>query len=100
MWGKKVSDLSHATFLDIPQHIATLKGKEVVLINRYYPSSKTCHICKSANRKLTLSDRTWTCTCGATHDRDENAAINIHMEGASSIGLGDVRPAYTEAVSV
>jgi len=100
MWGKKVSDLSHASFVNIIQHVAKLKGKEVVFINRYYPSSKTCHICKSANRELTLSDRTWTCTCGAIHDRDENAAINIHMEGASSIGLGDVSPAYTGAVSV
>jgi len=99
MWGKKVSDLSHAAFVNILQHVAKLKGKEVVFINRYYPSSKTCHICKSVNRELTLSDRTWTCTCGAVHKRDLNAAINIHMEGASSIGLGDVRPANTEAVS-
>ena len=100
MWGKKVSDLSHASFVSILQHVAMLKGKEVVFINRYYPSSKTCHACKTVNKDLLLSDRIWTCTCGETHKRDENAAINIHMEGASSIGLGDVRPAYTEAVSV
>ena len=45
------------------------------------------------NQELNLKDRTWTCGCGAQHDRDRNAAINILMEGASSIGLGDVRPA-------
>jgi len=92
MWGKKISDLSHATFVNILQHVAKLKGKEVIFIYRYYPSSKTCHICKSVNEELALSDRTWACTCGAVHDRDLNAAINIHMEGTSSIGLGDVRP--------
>ena len=100
MWGRKVSDLSHASFVGILQHVASLKGKEVVFINRYYPSSKTCYVCKAVNNDLLLSDRIWTCVCGITHKRDETAAINIHMEGASSIGLGDVSPAIKKAVSV
>ena len=100
LWGKKISDLGYAAFVNILQHIALIKGTKVVFIDRYYPSSKTCHVCGAVNHNLTLSDRTWTCTsCDANHDRDENAAINIHMEGASSIGLGNVRPASVEAVS-
>ena len=99
MWGRKVSDLSHSTLINILRYIALLKGKEVIFIGRFYPSSKTCHACGRISQDLSLSDRVWTCTCGATHDRDENAAINILMEGASSIGLGNVRPAIKEAVS-
>lgn len=92
LWGRKVSDLSHSTFVGILKYVALLKGKEVVFVDRFYPSSKTCHACGRVNKSLVLSDRTWTCSCGTTHDRDKNAAINILMEGASSIGLGDVRP--------
>ncbi len=101
LWGKKVSDTGHSTFVNILQHIALTKGKEVIFINRFYPSSKACHVCKTINHELTLKDRIWTCTsCNTTHDRDINAAINIHLEGASSIGLGNVSPAIIEAVSV
>ncbi|NLZ27541.1 MAG: transposase [Firmicutes bacterium] len=76
-----------------------LKDKEVIFIDRFYPSSKTFHACGDINRKLSLSDRSWTSVCGVTHDRDRNAAINILLEGASSIGLGNVRLAIKEAVS-
>ncbi len=99
LWGRKVSDLSHATFVSILKYVALLKGKEVIFIDRFYPSSKTCHACGDINRKLSLSDRSWTCVCGVTHDRDRNAAINILLEGASSIGPGNVRLAIKEAVS-
>ncbi|NLZ28826.1 MAG: transposase, partial [Firmicutes bacterium] len=80
--------MSHATFVGILKYIALLKGKEVIFIGRFYPSFKTCHACGDINHKLSLSDRSWTCVCGVTHDRDRNAAINILLEGASSIGPG------------
>ena len=99
LWGKKVSDTGHATFVSIFKYVALTKGKDIGFVNRFYPSSKTCHICKAVNHELTFKDRTWTCVCGVTHDRDINAAINIHMEGASSIGLGDVRPVFKKAIS-
>ncbi len=99
LWGRKISDLSHATFVNILKYVALIKGKEVVFVDRFFPSSKTCHICGRVNHALSLSDRTWACPCGATHDRDVNAAINILMEGASPIGLGAVRPAIKEASS-
>ena len=55
--------------------------RHVIVIGRWYPSSKRCHDCGYLNHALTLSDRTWTCVCGAVHDRDLNAALNIKDEG-------------------
>ena len=57
-------------------------GKNIVLIGRYEPSSKTCNKCGYVNKGLKLSDREWTCpVCGEYHDRDINAAINIKNMG-------------------
>jgi len=57
--------------------------KRLVAIDRWFASSKTCHLCRHQT-ELTLSDRIWTCSnpeCRAVHDRDINAAINILQEG-------------------
>lgn len=94
LWGRKVGDIAFSEFRDILQYIAKAKGKLVHFIDRFYPSSKTCRSCGHINRKLTLSDRRWRCpACNTIVDRDDNAAINILREGASSLGLGDVSPA-------
>lgn len=54
------------------------KGIELVVADRYYPSSKTCSFCGSVKKNLKLSDRTYICDkCGLTIDRDLNAAINL-----------------------
>lgn len=93
LWGRKISDLARSEFMDILKHVASLKGKAVGLIDRFFPSSKTCFDCGYIHKDLELSDRRWTCPdCGTIHDRDINAALNIHREGASSRRLGDVRP--------
>ena len=52
-------------------------GKNVLRIDRFAPSSKTCNSCGVINQDLTLSTRQWVCACGITHDRDINAARNI-----------------------
>lgn len=67
---------------------------EVVVINRFYPSSKQCHHCQAINRTLTLSERVWTCECGVHHDRDLNAAINIERVAStvSSTGINACGP--------
>ena len=50
----------------------------LMIANRWYPSTKLCSSCNKVNEKLKLSDRTWTCPhCHVTHDRDVNAAINL-----------------------
>jgi len=63
------------------------EGKYLVTIDKWYPSSKLCHICSSVNDELTLADRVWVCCCGAVLDRDVNAAINIKNEGCRMIGV-------------
>jgi len=93
LWGRKVSDLARSEFMDILSYVASTKGKFVHLVDRWFPSSKTCHDCSHVYKELKLSEREWTCQgCGSIHDRDHNAALNIHREGASSLRLGDVRP--------
>jgi putative transposase len=101
LWGKKVSDLSFASFLFILQTVATNKGKLVHFVDRFYPSSKTCSHCGQINKELNLKDREWDCSSCKTKgiQRDLNAAINLQREGASSLGLGDVRQSQS-AVAV
>lgn len=101
LWGKKVSDLGFASFLPILNHVAKPKGKTVYFLDQWQPTTKPCSVCGYLNHFLTLKDRVWTCSqCGSFHHRDKNAAINIERLGASSLGLGDVRPSLEMAVSV
>ena len=94
LWGRKVSDFALAEFLQILQWVAKQKGKRVAFIDQGYPSSKTCSACGHVLDRLDLKQREWDClACGAHHDRDENAAKNIHQVGMSTCGLGDVRQA-------
>lgn len=59
--------------------------KHLSVIDRFFPSSKLCRECGTINQTLTLSERVWTCGCGAVHDRDLNAALNIKAEGMRTI---------------
>lgn len=94
LWGRKVTDLALGEFLQILEWVAKKKGKQVVYIDRWYPSSKTCSGCGHILESLDLSVRRWRCpSCQSENDRDKNASINIKMVGASTIGLGDVRQA-------
>lgn len=63
------------------------QGKQLVTIDKWYPSSKLCRFCGAVNSQLTLSDRVWTCVCGELIDRDINAAINIKNEGCRILGI-------------
>lgn len=91
LWGRKVSDLGFASFLEVLRWIADKKGKQVAFIDPWYPSSKTCSFCGEVRDKLPLEVRRWRCQCGAEHDRDTNACANILRVGASTLELGDVR---------
>jgi len=94
LWGRKISDLAFGEFLQILEWVAKKKGKQVVFIDRWYPSSKTCSECGHVLDKLDLSVREWRCpSCGSINGRDENAAKNICAVGASTVKLGDVRQA-------
>nr|WP_295091565.1 transposase [uncultured Catenibacterium sp.] len=52
-------------------------GIELRIVDRWYPSSKTCHCCKHIKKDLKLSDRIFRCDCGYIEDRDFNAALNL-----------------------
>lgn len=94
LWGRKISDLAFGEFLQILEWVAGKKGKRVVYIDRWYPSSKTCNACGHVLKDLDLEIREWRCpSCQSVNGRDENAAKNIQMVGASTIRLGDVRQA-------
>ena len=80
--AKAIQEVGFFRFKQILEDKARNNNKKVILVDRYYPSSKTCHKCGYINKELTLNDREWTCpVCGTHHDRDLNAAINILLEG-------------------
>ena len=91
LWGRKVSDLGFADFLQKVQWVAQKHGKDVVLIDPFYPSSKECNACGTVKEDLSLRDRVFTCDCGWTCDRDQNAARNIHKVGTSTFAGEEVR---------
>lgn len=61
---------------------AVWHDRQLVAVDRFYPSSKTCSDCGTINAALSMKDRQWSCgACGAAHHRDLNAAVNIEREG-------------------
>ncbi len=63
------------------------RGHRVVVVDRFYPSSRMCSHCGETKAKLALSDRVFECSaCGVRLDRDVNAARNIHREGLRLLG--------------
>ena len=80
--AKAISDVSWGKFIDVLEYKALWNDKQVIHIDRFFPSSKTCNKCGWINNNLTLKDRNWICPeCSSVHDRDFNAAINILNEG-------------------
>ena len=79
--GKSTLDNAFGMFRQKLEQKMSLEGKKVVKINKWFPSSKMCRFCGCVHKDLKLSDRVWTCECGAILNRDENAAINIMNEG-------------------
>jgi putative transposase len=87
--SKHIADASWGNFVTLLQYKCDWYGKELVKVNRFYPSSKTCGDCGWINQELKLSDREWTCnSCGVIHDRDVNASRNILKEGLKIISGG------------
>jgi len=86
--ARQIADAGFGEFRRQLEYKAAQRGVVVEVVDRWYPSSKTCSVCGGVNETLTLSDRFWVCTaCGATHDRDLNAARNILAEGIRSATL-------------
>ena len=80
--NQSLADVSLGQIITLLKEKANMYGKEVKEIDRYYPSSQTCHKCNYRNQSLKLTYREWTCeSCKTTHDRDLNAAKNILAVG-------------------
>jgi putative transposase len=91
---KLAKALSNVSFSEIRRQLdykCKWYGVELVVVDRFFPSSKTCSCCGVVNEGLSLSDREWTCVCGAVHDRDLNAAINLKntVNSAGIYACGD-----------
>ena len=80
--AKAVSDVSFGEFARLLEYKCAGRGRTLVKVDRFYPSSKTCSVCWHRLDALSLSVRSWDCpSCGVRHDRDVNAARNILAEG-------------------
>ena len=80
--AKSIQELSLHRFKTIFKYKAEWYGRDILEIDRYFPSSKNCNNCGNKKSDLKLSDRTYKCvSCGYENDRDLNAALNILSEG-------------------
>ena len=80
--AQAISDVSWHEFKRQLEYKCKWKGRQLVIIDRFFPSSKMCDVCNTINQNLTLKDREWTCdNCKTTHDRDLLASRNILRQG-------------------
>jgi putative transposase len=87
--AKAINDVGWGMFCTMLKYKAESEGKQYIEIDRWFPSSKTCHACLNRVDHLSLDMRAWTCKhCATHHDRDVNAAINIKNEALRLISLG------------
>lgn len=87
--AKHISDASWSKFVELLTYKAEWNDKQIVKIDRFFPSSKTCNCCGYINQNLKLDMREWTCpSCNIKLDRDLNASINILNEGYKLISSG------------
>ena len=76
--ARSIADSSWSEFFRQVKYKCEWRGKTLLTIGQFEPSSKMCSVCGYTNRDLKLSDREWVCPeCKTKHDRDINAAINI-----------------------
>jgi len=102
--SRAIADMGFAELRRQLAYKAQRRAGQVVVIDRWYPSSKTCSCCHHKREVLDLGIRQWTCPgCGTLHDRDINAAINLKNMAVSSTvsacggeGAGPVREAQDE----
>lgn len=83
--SKSVWDVAWAKFVNMLTYKARWYGRELIKINRWFPSSKMCHACNYVKSNLRLEDREWDCPrCNKHHDRDYNASLNILTQGLNN----------------
>ena len=79
-FGKSVSDNGWGMFVSFLSYKLSDRGKRLIKVDKWFPSSKICSVCGAKKEELSLSERVYTCDCGNMLHRDVNAAINIRDE--------------------
>ena len=106
--AKHISDASWGKFITMLEYKALWNDKQIINIDRFFPSSKTCNCCGYINKNLKLDIREWTCpSCKSKLDRDLNASKNILKEGLKITSSGtddyrrgdEIRPVLTGTIS-
>ncbi len=91
--ARAISDAAWRELRSMLEYRCAWYGRDLVVVDRWFPSTKLCGACGTVGAKLPLDVRAWTCECGAVHDRDVNAARNILAAGLAVTACGDgVRP--------
>lgn len=96
--AKCLSDISFFEFRRMLQYKSEFNHRKVHVVDRFYPSSKTCSNCGNIKKDLTLNDRTYRCeACGLVIDRDYNASLNLLSQIEQDKSVRSVRPEFTPA---
>ncbi|SFF72566.1 putative transposase [Streptomyces mirabilis] len=94
--ARAISDAAWSEFRSMLEYKAQWYGREVIAVDRWFPSSRLCSACNTLRDKMLLNVRTWTCDCGVTHDRDVNAAHNLLAAGLAVTVCGaGARPQWS-----
>ncbi|WP_443043663.1 RNA-guided endonuclease TnpB family protein [Streptomyces sp. GS7] len=95
--ARAISDAAWSDFRSMLEYKAAWYGREVIAVDRFFPSSRLCSHFGALQERMPLQVRTWRCGCGATRDRDVNAARNVLAAGlavtATSVRTLAVAPA-------
>jgi len=98
--SRAIADVGFYEFRRQLQYKAPCYGTDIVLADRWYPSSKLCSRCGVRHGELTLGERAWTCAgCGAHHDRDVNAAVNLQRLATGALAARMALPVASLAVT-
>jgi len=96
-----ISDVGFGEFRRQLEYKSVIFGTQVIVADRWFPSSKTCSKCGWIDKTQTLNDRVFNCdSCGQTMDRDVNAAVNLRTLGLSGIACGSVGSGSRRKTSV
>lgn len=91
--ARAITDAAWSEFRRMLEYKGSWYGRDVIAVDKWFPSSKVCSSCGALQDEMPLKVREWTCRCGVTHDRDVNAARNILAAGLAAAACGDgVRP--------
>ncbi len=99
--AKSILEMNFGEFRRMLEYKAQWYNRKIVFVDRFYPSSKTCHYCGYINKSLALNDRQWICPhCGEVIERDYNAALNILDEGMRIIGCSTPESTFVDYPTV